>query len=702
MMIRRFGPLLATFLANLSGMALAKPSISNFEKERVPNQFIVKFAPSIDHFRALSLVKASGGKILHQFRASGAMLIEYGADAAKTATIAGQLSRDPDVEYVEANVILHMDRTPNDPRFSELYGLHNTGAQGGVVGADVGAVKAWDVSIGSRDVVVAVIDTGIDDSHPDLKANSWRNPGESGTDAEGKDKATNGLDDDENGYVDDVKGWNFIANSNDPFDDNGHGTHCAGTIGGAGDDGFGVVGVNWQVSLVAAKFLDESGSGSLDDAVKAIEYTTALGVDMTSNSWGGGGFSETMDAAIREAQDKDILFIAAAGNDTSDNDRDPHFPSSYEEDNVIAVAATDRADRIASFSSYGATSVDVGAPGVGILSTFPGGKFERLSGTSMATPHVTGVAALVKSVYPQATAGEIKARILNTSDPVAALSGKTLTGGRVNAFAALETDTIPPNAVADVTVVKAGLSKVTLSFVGSGDDGDEGAASRYVVRRAASPIGSEEDWANATPVKTQIVATGVEDRVTLEVSGLELNSHGYLAVRPVDNVGNAGPVSSSEAYATLTTKPVYENNADSLDDVTADTPWGLAEVEGRGQVFSDSPDGSYANDADTSLTLASIPVKDPAMVLTFDAAYDLEDTYDVGSVEISTDEGATWTSIATLTGESPWTTLSFELTSFLEGAKTVQVRFHLSADSTIAKEGWMVDNIKILGVDGNR
>jgi subtilisin family serine protease len=701
MKFRRLGPLVATIFAGFSGIAMAKGKVTNFGRERVPNQFIIKFAKDLSDVKGQNLLQQVGGRVLHRFRASGAVLVEFRATSEKTARLAETLSRDPRVEYIEANLILHTNRTPNDPRFSELYGLHNTGTQGGRAGADISAVKAWDVSTGSRKVLVGVIDTGIDYNHSDIKPNYWRNPGESGVDSEGKDKATNGVDDDGNGYVDDFRGWNFVDNTNDPADDNGHGTHCAGTIGGAGDDGHGVVGVNWQVSLVAAKFLDADGSGTLDDAVKAIEYTTAIGVDMSSNSWGGGGFSETMDAAIREAEIKNILFIAAAGNDTSDNDRDPHYPSSYEGDNIIAVAATDRADRIASFSSYGATSVDVGAPGVGILSTFPGGRFERLSGTSMATPHVTGVAALIKSVYPAAKAAEIKARILNTTDRIPALEGKTLTGGRVNAFAALENDVVPPNEVTALQITNPGISALYLEFAAAGDDGSSGEASRYEVKMASSPIVSEEDWVKASAVKTRPVLSKQGSKVRLQVTGLALNSQGYFAVKAVDNVGNMGPMSASISFATLKTKAVYENAADSTDGLTVDAPWGLAEVDGRGTVFSDSPDGEYADDADVSLTMPSMDVVSPSMVLVFDTAFDLEPGYDFGLVEVSLDGGESWKVIDALTGLESWSTKTYDLTSILDGAKTLQVRFHLQVDSTVSKDGWLVDNVKILAPESS-
>jgi subtilisin family serine protease/methionine-rich copper-binding protein CopC len=312
---------------------------------------------------------------------------------------------------------------------------------GSLPDADIDAPEAWEINTGSRDILVAVLDTGVFYPHPDLAANMWTNPGESGLDADGLDKSTNGLDDDGNGYIDDLRGWDFVNNDNDPMDDNFHGTHCAGTIGAVGNNGLGVAGVCWEVSLVGLKFLGANGGGALSDAVEAVFYSNTLGGDaqkkITSNSWGGGPYTQTLADAIAAANEKEILFIAAAGNADSNNDITPTYPTNYDFPNVISVAATDPNDELAGFSNFGATTVDLAAPGVQTFSTFPGGAYAPISGTSMATPHVAGTAALLWSFSPELTPAEIKSAILGSVDPLPALADKCTTGGRLNAFKAL-------------------------------------------------------------------------------------------------------------------------------------------------------------------------------------------------------------------------------------------------------------------------
>ncbi len=374
-------------------------------------------------------------------------------------TLVDELQSRPGVVYAEPNYLYYASEIPNDPQFSQLWGLNNTGQTGGTADADVDAPEAWDVQKGSSEVLVAVIDTGVDYKHPDLSANMWTNPGEDPWADPNDPRSGNGIDDDNNGYIDDWRGWDFVNRDNDPFDDNIHGTHVAGTIGAAGNNSVGVVGVNWNVRIMPLKFLSSSGSGSLSDAVEAITYAARFGAHVMNNSWGGGGRSQALEDAIKFANQQDALFVAAAGNNGTDNDATPNYPSNYEVDNVLAVAAIDNKGNLALFgsgggggicgcvgnvlptpgSNYGLTSVDLAAPGKDILSTTPNNSYQSLSGTSMATPHVSGIAALALAQFPGLTNLQLKQHLMNSVDVKSGLQGKMVTGGVLNAFKAVST-----------------------------------------------------------------------------------------------------------------------------------------------------------------------------------------------------------------------------------------------------------------------
>jgi len=341
-------------------------------------------------------------------------------------------------QAIEPNFIFRISKIPNDPQMSLLWNLHNIGqldprGNKGYEGVDVGMEKAWDMTTGNRQIIVGIIDTGVDFKQPDLHENAWVNE----TEQNGKP----GIDDDGNGYVDDLNGYDFLNDKAEIVDDHGHGTHVAGVIGARGNDGFGIAGINWNVRIMSLKFLGANGGGDLAAAVKAIRYATKMGAHITNNSWGSGDNSLILKNAIQEASDAGSLFVAAAGNSGENSDVYPQYPAGFNLPNLIAVAAINNRGQLSNFSNFGAKSVHVGAPGENIFSTLPSG-FDSWSGTSMAAPHVAGVAALVWGNEPRLKMQLVKERILSTAKPLAGLRGRTVSGGIVSAYSAL-TNTHP-------------------------------------------------------------------------------------------------------------------------------------------------------------------------------------------------------------------------------------------------------------------
>lgn len=436
----------SSIMAIAAALLLAPPvrSESDLKIESVPGEFVVQLKPSASFIGFEKQVLSLGAEVVENIR-EDLILVRAAGESSKAGAVsaqkfAAQLSMLSMVEVAEPNYIYRAVKLPNDPDLQKLWGLKNSGAADsagarGLAGIDVGAESAWEITTGSKSVIVAVIDTGIDFAHPDLKAQAWVN------DKEKNGKA--GVDDDGNGYVDDVNGFNFAGNKGDSTDDNGHGSHCAGTIGAKGDDGKGLVGVNWDVSMMAVKFLDKSGSGTLANAVKSIDYARINGAHIMSNSWGGGGPSEVLKKSIEDANAAGILFVAASGNETNNNDANPTYPAGYEVENVLSVAAIDNRGSLASFSNWGQKTVHVAAPGVNIVSTVPGAKYDSYSGTSMATPHVAGIAALLLAQNSSATHLELKQRIIESARPLYNLKTRVSSGGIADAYYALSGLTPP-------------------------------------------------------------------------------------------------------------------------------------------------------------------------------------------------------------------------------------------------------------------
>jgi subtilisin family serine protease len=455
------------FILVLSVMSLMSVSVKS-KTERKFNghpykegEILVRVKADVSERQVNALFNYVGAKVLLSSRQIKNPIVPdlywLKIDDSKMAEVLSFLNSRPEVIYAEPNYIWKAVDIPNDPDFSKLWGLHNTGQTGGTADADIDAPEAWKKSKGSKNVIIAVVDTGVDYTHPDLSRNMWRNPGEI---------PGNGIDDDDNGVVDDVYGINTVGidplgpgcggrpTAGDPMDDDGHGTHVAGTIGAVGNNAEGVVGVNWRVSIMAVKFLGADGSGTTSAAILGLQYVKMMkdrgfNIIATNNSWGGGAYSRALRDAIEGLMASGILFVAAAGNNGLNNDLSPFYPASYDLPNIISVAATDHNDNLASFSNYGRRSVHVGAPGVNIYSTCspelfscynpnnPKSRYAYFSGTSMAAPHVSGLVALIKAKYPSMTWYQIRNLILSTGDTKTSLQGKTLTEKRINANRAL-------------------------------------------------------------------------------------------------------------------------------------------------------------------------------------------------------------------------------------------------------------------------
>ncbi|MHB1035438.1 MAG: S8 family serine peptidase [Pirellulales bacterium] len=444
--------------------AIASDTLGSRPADRQAHEWIVRFSKeslagiqTVAETRRLLPPAPFDFQIVEGLGLPGQVLLR--APTADVDAVGKWLAASGQVASFGPNAVLTAALLPDDAEFSQLWGLNNTGQDGGTADADIDAPEAWDLSTGTSEVVVGVIDTGIDYTHPDLAANIWTNP---------REIPGNGLDDDGNGFVDDVHGYDFLHNDGDPMDDNRHGTHVAGTIAAAGNNSTGVAGVNWSSSLMALKFLDAEGSGNTDDAIRALNYATmmrstySVNVRLTSNSWGGGGMDPSLYDAIAASGNAGILFVAAAGNSAQDNDLSPAYPASFDLENILSVAASDRNDNLANFSNYGATTVDLAAPGVGIYSTLPGGTYGSFSGTSMATPHVSGVAALAWATAPETTVAQMRAAILEGADPLASLAGKVLSGGRLNARGTL--DRLGMNVAASNPAQRAVVSSPPAQF----------------------------------------------------------------------------------------------------------------------------------------------------------------------------------------------------------------------------------------------
>ncbi|MFT7484935.1 MAG: subtilisin family serine protease [Candidatus Paceibacteria bacterium] len=533
-----------------------------------PSTMLVRFKANQSEVERENLRQTVGAGGLRKFQlVDGLELINVRIDM----DLAIGLLR-PHVEYAEPNWVQRTNQTPNDTYIGLQWGVNNTGqAINGTTGindADIDGYEAWDILNSAAGVAVAIIDTGTDWDHEDLAGNIWSNPGEI---------AGNGIDDDGNGYVDDVRGWDFYSNDSNPDDAEGHGSHTAGTVGAVGNNGVGVAGVAWQCELVPLRFLGPQG-GYTSDAILAVQYCTSTGIRISNNSWGGGGFSQGLYDAINASKSIGHVFVAAAGNDGTNNDVLPHYPSNYNLDNIISVAATDNTDVLVDEgtwgSNYGATTVDIGAPGLNIASTWVNNGYVWNSGTSMATPHVTGVAVLLLAQNPGWTYSQIINRLYSTARPLSSLSGKCTTGAMLNAYDALNggggPDVTPPSNPAGLGAT-AGDGSVSLNWNNNG----EGDLAGYRVYRSTSSGGGYSD------ISGLIGSSAYNDNAVANGTTY------YYVVTAEDTSGNESG-NSSEVSAT----------PQSSADVTPPAnPSGLGATAGNGTVsldWNDNGEGDLA------------------------------------------------------------------------------------------------------------
>ncbi len=686
----------------LSATASEARSLAPKLADHVEGEVLVKLKPGMDLRGMGDFAGDYGAEVAERIRMNGEMNANFKgdllrielADGMTTAEAIAAMNKDSRVAYAVSNDRIQTPVTqenqpqqPTDPGNGNqpdegpqnlpadlspnLWGMHNTGQNGGKVDTDIDAPEAWAITTGNRDHIIAVIDTGCDYNHKTLASNIWTNP------------------------ADGTHGFNAITGSHDPMDDHYHGTHCSGTIGGNGTDG--VYGVNHQASIMPVKFLSGSGGGTLADAIKGIVFATDNGARLTSNSWGGGPYNQALKDAFASSP---ALHLVAAGNDSNNNDASPTYPCTYDLDNIVSVAASDRNEKLASFSNYGATTVDLSAPGVAIYSTAPGNKYKNLDGTSMATPHVSGVAGLIVAQYPDISNEELKARLMNSVDDVPSFHGKMISGGRLNAARALAPDHGAPGAPGEFAATEAKAGKVTLGWVASGDDGAEGGhAARYQVRVSDRPIASgtpgqgEVSFDEATVVNAgRPGEPGTAESLAVDVplSGKEKTY--YFALRSTDKVGKASEVVTTSAVVPAAQVAFEDDGTPGNFEAGS---WSQVDVAGRGKVWTDSAEGDYANNADSSITSKSVSLANMSgSRLIFDAKYATENKYDKVTVEVSSD-GRSWNTETTYTGSSDWKNHSVDLSKY--DGKNIQFRFHLTSDGSVTGDGFSFSNAVIAG-----
>ena len=673
----------ATTLAAANSTDAMIPDEHALSHEHIPNALFVRFKSEASAEVQDDLLAVVGGSIRESFwLVPGLVSIDTSLPVDEALQILAR--RSDAINYVEPIYIVHSFETiPNDPQYGALYGM-----------PQIRANLAWDEHTGDQDFVIAIIDTGLDYNHQDITSNAWTNPGE----IQG-----NGQDDDGNGYVDDIHGYDFSNNDSDPYDDNSHGTHCGGTIGGQGNNGVGVVGVNWNCRLVGVKFLSGGGSGSTEGAIAAVQYCAANQFKVSNNSWGGGGFSQSLYDGIQNAGDQfGHVFVAAAGNSGSNG---ASYPAAYDCTNIISGAASDSNENRASFSQYHISEVDLAAPGVDVVSTVPGNGYDSYSGTSMATPHVAGGVGLVYSVMGDSSAEEIIDLILSTVRPVSAWNGLTATGGILDVNAALEGSFLGPRFELTSTVPAELDPNTTLDVTATLDPREDvitpGSVQLYYRNTLGGWSSMEMAMGGLGTYSATVPAYDCD-----QASGFFLSCQGETAgTVTLPSGGSSNPYMYTIGNNIVAYDDKGETNGKwTVTSDAADGGWNrgipincnrgdpTADYDGSGSCWltdNSSADGcnSDVDEGSTTLTSGEISVSNvPSGTLSyarwFHNSYGGSPYTDSFEVELSVD-GGSWTGLESVgpTGsevDGGWINVSWELSDIAPGAGTIRLRFTAS------------------------
>ncbi|MBX7247399.1 MAG: S8 family serine peptidase [Candidatus Sumerlaeaceae bacterium] len=646
---------------------------------------IVKYRGAPTHQGAESFAAARGLWFKQKMVLPNLLVVDGGQAPEKV--LAG-LAADPAVEYAVRSRNVALTAVPNDPSFGLQWQLQNTGQTGGTPGADIQATGAWDVTTGSASLIIGIPDTGTYWLHPDLASRIWVNPGEI---------PTNGIDDDGNGFIDDVNGWNFWDNNNVIFTGNSHGTSVAGAAAAATNNGVGVAGVDWNARILVANCFSSAGSGTDVTVTNGVAYAIKMGAKVVNASWGDTYQSPVYVDMALYAEQNGVLIVPASGNFGFDGDAHPFYPAALPYDSILSVGGSTNTDDW--IYNYGSRTIGISAPAQLVYLPNSGG-YAAGSGTSYAAPLVTGAASLVRSAFPGATPAQVKYRLMANAD--VKLAERNVVSGRLNVAAAVGlNDAIPPATISNLMIEKVAHNGVILRFTTPGDNGMSGQASLYQVRVSTQPLSLANFYTvpQAIPSRRPS-APGTAEKLIL--NNLDEGQQYYFAVRAVDKAGNAGGLSNSVSASLPASNTLFFDACDSVNPVWTAVGFGLTPGDAHtgGNSWQDSPNAAYTTGTVSTLTSSGFNLSGLARPrLSYYVQYSFTtrlDQQDRMEVQVSTDGGATWIPVRKYRNSySPWLREVVPLDQFV-GATNLRVRFYVVSDGDIfVDDGAYLDDIRI-------